>query len=82
MIAVCGEVFRDGDPGSDIVPVEGGFDIEDAGGLFHEGVVDGDGGEVGEFVRCGGDDVVGVLELINEAGEFRCVFTEFVGDGL
>ena len=36
------EVFRDGNPGADIVPIEGGLDVEHSVGIFHECVVDRD----------------------------------------
>lgn len=53
------EVFGDGDPGADIVPVEGGLDVKNAPCLFHEGVVDGNRGELGELSRDGGVEVFG-----------------------
>jgi len=61
LLALGLEVFCDGDPGADVVPVKGGLDVEDAGGFFHEGVVDGDGGEVGELLGDGGEDVGGIF---------------------
>jgi len=82
-VALGVEVFGDGDPGADVVPIEGGLDVEDAGGFFHEGVVDGDGGEfeVGEFFSDGGGDVGGVFEFVDEASELWGVCAEFGGDG-
>jgi len=81
-VALGVEVFGDGDPGADVVPVEGGLDVEDAGGFFHEGVVDGDGGEFREFLGDGGGDVRGVFEFVDEAGELWGVLLKFGGDGL
>ena len=75
------EILRDGDPGADVIPVEGGLDVEDAGGILHEGVVDGDGGEGGEFFGDGGGDVGGLLEFVDEAGELGGVLLELGGDG-
>ena len=55
--ALLGEVFGDGDPGADVIPIEGGLEVEDAFGFFHEGVVDGNRGECGKLGRDGGGDV-------------------------
>ncbi|MFM2243457.1 MAG: hypothetical protein RLZ97_2313, partial [Verrucomicrobiota bacterium] len=75
------EVFGDGDPGADVIPIEGGLDVEDAAGFFHEGVVDGNGGEFGELGGDGGGGVGGAAEVGDEAGEFGGVFGEFADDG-
>lgn len=57
LIALDGEVLCDGDPGADVVPIEGGLQIEHAFGFFHESVVDGDRREGGELFRHGGHHV-------------------------
>ena len=36
------EIFGDGDPRTDIIPIKGRFDIQNSGSLFHESVVNGD----------------------------------------
>ena len=79
--ALLGEVFGDGDPGSDVIPIERGFEVEDAFGFFHEGVVDGDGGECGKLGRDGGGDIAGVAELGNKVGKLWALPSEFTGDG-
>ena len=75
------EVFRDGNPGSDVIPIEGCFDVEDAARFFHEGVVDGDRGEACEFLSDGGEDIGGGFELIDEVCELRGVLAEFLING-
>ncbi len=80
-LGVFGEVFSDGDPGSYIVPIEGGFDVEDAGGALHEGVVDADGGELGELAGEGGGDVGGGANFVDEIGELGAVAAELCDDG-
>ncbi len=79
--ALLGEVFGDGDPGADVIPIECSFEVEDAFGFFHEGVVDGNRGECGKLGRDGGGDVGGVAELGNEVGELGALAGEFTGDG-
>lgn len=81
LAALLGEVFGDGDPRADVIPVECGFEVENAFGFFHEGVVDGDGGELGELAGDGGGDVGGVAELGDEVGELGALAGEFAGDG-
>lgn len=80
--ALSVEVFGDGNPGADVVPVEGGLDVEHAGGFFHEGVVDGDGAEARKLLGDGLVDVWGGLDLIDEVGELRGVLGEFLCDGV
>ena len=79
--ALLREVFGDGDPGADVIPIEGGLKVEDAFGFFHEGVVDGNRGELGKLASDGGGDVAGVAELGDEVGELGTLAGEFAGDG-
>ena len=75
------EVFGDGDPRSDIVPIEGGFDVEDAGSVLHESVVDGGGGEFRELCGDGRGDIFGGAEFLGKLTELRGVAVEFGEDG-
>lgn len=62
-IALDGKIFRDGNPGADIVPVEGSLQIEHAFGFFHQGIVDGNGSQCRKLFGHGGHDVLRLAEL-------------------
>ena len=75
------EVFGDGGPASDIIPIETGFDDEDAFGFFHDRVIDGDFWEGREI---GGDEsgeIFGGAEAADEFAEERGVAVEGGEDG-
>ena len=82
LVVVAGsfEVFGDREPGADIVPVEGGLDVEDPAGLLHQAVVDGNGGELGELRGHGGGEVGRAAEFGDEGGELRLVADELADD--
>lgn len=80
-VAVAEEVGTDRGPVADVIPVEAGFDVEHAGGFFHEGVVDGKFGEIGELGLDGGAEVAATGEGVDEGGKFGAQGGEIVADG-
>ena len=75
------EIFSNGDPRTDVVPVKGRFDIKNSFRVFHEGVVDGDGGEPRELGVDGGVNIAGLTKLLDKAAEFGGMLFQLVQNG-
>lgn len=75
------EVAADAGPVADVIPVEGGLDIENAGGVLHEGVVDGELGQLAELFFHGGVEVLGAAKLGDEVCQHGAVAAELAEDG-
>lgn len=80
VVALVGQVFGDRDPGADIIPVEGGLDIEDMPRFFHERIVDGDGGEFRKLVGHRGGEIAGLGQFFYEVAELGSVLLKLAED--
>lgn len=79
LVAMCIglEIAPHAGPVAHVIPVEGGFDVENAAGFFHQGVVDGELRQRGELRghRC--CEVCAVAQLADEFLQWGRMMGEF-----
>ena len=74
------EIFRDGLPAADVIPIEAGFHHQDAIGFLHDRVIERDSRQISETFREGCLEIVARAHPGDETGKLWRVAIEFAQD--